>query len=1289
MKRQLITLLLLLAVTVAFAQDKMEVKDANSNILMQVNDEGAAGSISLFGLASAPADVTNKIYSIGGELYFNGVKLSSLWSLNGSNLFFNTGNVGIGLNNPSTALHVNGTVTATAFVGDGSGLTGISATGDDLGNHTATQTLDLANNDITNGGTVTATAFVGDGSGLTNLPPGNGWSLTGNTGTVDGTNFIGTTDNVALDFRVNNSRGLRLEYAEFGANGPAPNVIGGFSGNTISAGVAGATISGGGFAGAINSVTDDFGTVGGGGKSTASGSGATVSGGDGNTASGYYATVAGGRSNEAIGNNSFAAGYRAKADHDATFVWADNKDEDFTSTTDKQFLIRAANGVGIGTNAPANALSVAGDADFTGNVGIGTPTPTEKLHIRQGALNISRTTGSPSVILTDEDDGSTWSMRHHRIDDRLEFQHDSNVTMAIHNSGKVGIGIGQTTPTTELEVNGTVTATTFIGDGSGLTGITASGDDLGNHTATQTLDLASNNITNGGTVTATAFVGDGSGLTGIAAPGDDLGSHTATQTLNLNGNYLSGDGDSEGIFVDVDGKVGIGTATPTNELHLKALQPKIRMEADIGGNPSINFNDANGQNAVIGWADNESVFKIKAEGNLGDALGVNIAPGGNVGIGTVTPSTALDVNGTVTASAFVGNGSGLTGISGDDLGSHTATQTLDLANNNITNGGTVTATAFVGDGSGLTGISAPGDNLGSHTATQALDLNGNDITNGGTVTATAFAGDGSGLTGISGDDLGNHTATQTLNLNGNFLSGDGDSEGVFVGNNGNVGVGTTNPNAKFQVTTDASAGSALSLGYSGVNFLGNAAPTLKIDGGGYDASGSVTGVEVDLTGATAGSKYAAVLNGGNVGIGTSTPDRTLVVSGSNWSNSVGGDLRVSSTSNVGAALTLQSTGTGGRTYSILSTASGASGGAGGFGIYDNTALAYRFRIEANGNVGVGTATPDARLDVGGGNIALNGGWLSRDGDNEGIFVTGEGSIGIGTSTLNNRFRVQEATSGLNTTLGSYVAQIRNTDPSFDTATEEQGILALVFDANIPGARANWIQFAENAAGATSFAGAVEGNSSGNANYTSGGADYAEELERLDPDEEIDYGHVVGVFGGKVSKRTEGADWVMVTSDNAAVIGNRSYDDSTQALREVVSFIGQVPVHVRGKVAKGDYIVASGLNDGTAIAVAPQDLQPEQGRLIVGRAWEAKETEDVARVNTVVGLPEAASTTMALAKRVEAQQEEIAALKAQVTALKSQNDKLASQNNGFEKRFTQIELALRKMSSVELTSTENE
>ncbi len=43
-------------------------------------------------------------------------------------------------------------------------------------------------------------------------PALNTWLLTGNAGTVDGTNFIGTTDNVPFNIRVNNQKAGRIEF---------------------------------------------------------------------------------------------------------------------------------------------------------------------------------------------------------------------------------------------------------------------------------------------------------------------------------------------------------------------------------------------------------------------------------------------------------------------------------------------------------------------------------------------------------------------------------------------------------------------------------------------------------------------------------------------------------------------------------------------------------------------------------------------------------------------------------------------------------------------------------------------------------------------------------------------------------------------------------------------------------------------------------------------------------------------------------------------------------------------
>jgi hypothetical protein len=95
-----------------------------------------------------------------------------------------------------------------------------------------------------------------------------------------------------------------------------PNILAGFSGNTIAAGVVGGTISGGGDTPtAHNRVTDDFGTVAGGndnqagnGGSTTDVVGATVGGGRNNDATGMESTIAGGSGNAASGPGAAVAG---------------------------------------------------------------------------------------------------------------------------------------------------------------------------------------------------------------------------------------------------------------------------------------------------------------------------------------------------------------------------------------------------------------------------------------------------------------------------------------------------------------------------------------------------------------------------------------------------------------------------------------------------------------------------------------------------------------------------------------------------------------------------------------------------------------------------------------------------------------------------------------------------------------------------------------------------------------------------------------------------------------------
>ena len=105
------------------------------------------------------------------------------------------------------------------------------------------------------------------------------------------------------------------------------------------------------------------------------------------------------------------------------------------------------------------------------------------------------------------------------------------------------VGIGSTQPTEKLDVNGVVVATAFTGDGTGLTGV-ASTDNIITGTAATfnsvvkvgtaiTLDATSGIVTATGVnvtgvVTATSFVGDGSQITGVSGFATALSSDTAS-----------------------------------------------------------------------------------------------------------------------------------------------------------------------------------------------------------------------------------------------------------------------------------------------------------------------------------------------------------------------------------------------------------------------------------------------------------------------------------------------------------------------------------------------------------------------------------------------------------------------------------------------------------------------------------------------------------------------------------------------------------------------------------------
>ena len=266
------------------------------------------------------------------------------------------------------------------------------------------------------------------------------WLLGGNSGPNPASHFLGTTDNKALEFRVNSVRALRLE-----PNASGVNVLGGTN-NTIASGVASAIVLG-----FNNAVNDSYGTVGGGQlnragnndadvnnrmgstvsggiSNVANGGVSTIAGGVGNRTFGYASIVAGGENNIAGGDYSFAAGRRAQANAAGAFVWADSQNADFVADIADTFVIRAGSGMGINLRHPYATLHMPSAGNHQIGLLIGDQTPIIGVHHAElliaqptnvsGHWPLEITRGSSTVYGVRED-GSVFSASSRRYKEHI------------------------------------------------------------------------------------------------------------------------------------------------------------------------------------------------------------------------------------------------------------------------------------------------------------------------------------------------------------------------------------------------------------------------------------------------------------------------------------------------------------------------------------------------------------------------------------------------------------------------------------------------------------------------------------------------------------------------------------------------------------------------------------------------------------------------------------------------------------------------------------------------------
>jgi hypothetical protein len=310
------------------------------------------------------------------------------------------------------------------------------------------------------------------------------------------------------------------------------------------------------------------------------------------------------------------------------------------------------------------------------------------------------------------------------------------------------VGIGTDSPSYTLDVDGTVGASAFYGDGSNLTGISGTADNdwtidgdtiyhdngpVGIGTTMPTAPLTIGAITGDDIL----FTSGGSNADIKAETEFRIGT-SSSQPLHLitNNNFrltvLSG-----------DGHVGIGTTSPAYPL-------------DVNGavNAATYYGDGSNLTGISGSADNDWTIN-------GDTVYHEIGP---VGIGTTTPTARLTIQ---TAPGYeihfpsTGDNADIMASISFNLGTLTGHPLVLLTNNSY---------RLLIDGSGNVGI-------GTITPAHKLDVNGD-------VNATTYYGDGSNLTGISG------TTDNDWTIAGSDM---------YSAVSGDVGIGTSSPIGKLHV----------------------------------------------------------------------------------------------------------------------------------------------------------------------------------------------------------------------------------------------------------------------------------------------------------------------------------------------------------------------------------------------------------------------------------------------------------------------------------------------------------